>query len=150
MSNSSTLNIPGTPDPPIYGYYNNKSLVDKSNSYDNIKNNLSESCKISNSSANGIFTSDEKTASLDMPYKKALDGSLSSSLSGVNGLSKDAQNQIQYLTCQLVNARNRQYDGSLFKVLGNNPTIKYIFQTYSASSPILIIIFIIKWVFCIF
>jgi len=144
MSNSIPLNIPDTPDPPIFGYYNNKSLdTTKANSYDGIKTHLNASCKISND-AKGIFASDDsdKTKSIDMPYKKALAGTLESDLKA-SGLSKDAQSQIQYLTCQLANARNRQYDGSLFKVLGDNITISKIFKTYSASSSILVIIFII-------
>jgi len=145
MSNSIPLNIPDTPDPPIFGYYNNKSLdTTKANSYDGIKNHLSASCKISND-AKGIFASDDsdKTKSIDMPYKKALAGKLAEDLAGVSGLSSTAQSQIQYLTCQLVNARNRQYDGSLFKVLGNNTTIAEVFKNNNASSSILVVIFII-------
>ena len=53
-------------------------------------------------------------------------------------------NQIQYLTCQLQNERNRIYDSNTFTLFTHNDSVNNIFQKYKVYKPYFIIIFIIS------
>jgi hypothetical protein len=52
-------------------------------------------------------------------------------------------NQIQYLTCQLENVRNRVYNSDNFKLIGGNASIQSIFEKFSNLRFFLIIILLV-------
>ena len=140
-------------------------------SYDTLNNNLLKSCVTSIDNQNikdttGIYSNPNdqsvsaylppNTSSLDIPFYLAKSGVLMDSNNNAN-LSTQVQNycnsktqdttpivnQIQYLTCQLEKERNREYDPSETKVLGNGMDLKKLFKKYSNLKPFLIVIFIV-------
>ena len=144
------------------------------NSYKTLTNNLKQSCTISGK--DGIFSSNEKaisdyipknTKDLDIPYYLAKGGVLFNKDMKDNKLNpKSVQsltqtiynacqnnnnqekivNQIQYLTCQLENARNYKYDSQNFKK-EDNSGIKSFFNENKNLRIILIIIFFVTMYF---
>ena len=149
------------------------SDINSPNSYSSgtLKNNLKQTCtntsnglNINNSS--GIYPDPKNsslnkylpdgTSSLDIPFYLAKTGVLMDSTKNVN-LSQQVQqycnsttqnvqpivNQIQHLTCQLEQERNREYDPSSFNMITNGPGIKELFTKFKNLKPFLIIIFVI-------
>jgi hypothetical protein len=65
---------------------------------------------------------------------------------GLNRIS----NQIQYLTCQLVNSRNRYYDSDNFIIFGKSPSVKAVFEKFGKNLFIpLFIVFLMTIYFLI-
>jgi hypothetical protein len=171
--NSSPINITGGPKLPKIGYYskNNTNNEDSLNnySYKKLETNLTSSCvntidgkKLNDSTILGIYKSDdsvkiylpEGTNSLDIPFYLAKSGKLTDANIGLSKkveeyCNKDNQNitpivnQIQHLTCQLEQERNREYDPSIFQLISNGPNLTEIFNKFKNLNPFLIIIFII-------
>jgi hypothetical protein len=148
---SNLINIDGSPLPPNIGYYDSNKNNGEANSYTSLDKNLKSSCTITKD-AQGIYqTTDMPTnisipsgaSALDVPYYKAKNGTLMDDLLNKSGNNKNVSNQIQYLTCQLANARNRVYDGNQFKIDGDSRSVKDIFTNNTAYKPYLIIIFLI-------
>jgi hypothetical protein len=159
---SSPINVTGTPTLPNIGYYNNNGSVDNSPTnpnfytYKTLTDNLTKSCSISNS-APGIYNPSDSsissnlpsgTAPLDVPFYLGKTGLLLNSLQQTvdkaclnnrTGLT----NQIQYLTCQLENVRNRVYNSEDFKLGGGNLSIKSIFEKFGNLKIFLVIIFLV-------
>lgn len=155
IDNSDVTKVGHSPNPHSYS---NESLV----------NNLSTSCLLSPgkkwSSSQGIYTSTEPTvkqylpkgkdeASLDIPFYLAKSGVLTKNGSNetlntrINSKcttdegKQQITNQIQYLTCQLEQERNRNYSNTDFESVSGNESIKTIFEKFSNIKPVLIIIF---------
>ena len=175
---SCPINIPSTPSLPPIGYYDTSGEYKRDNSYNFLKDKLNETCgKIGSTGIftkhdTAVHMPTNATA-LDVPYYLALNGHLhtgsdstysagtsqeeiiATSLTDAvsTAVNKDNQagivNQIQYLACQLVNARNRMYDHNEFKLLGNNTTVKDIFNNFSGSKIYLILIFILTMYFLV-
>lgn len=160
---SNPININGMPSLPPIGYYNKTAKppdTDNTNpnfyTFDTLNKNLTTSCTINNG-ANGIYNPNdnsiknkvpENTASLDVPFYLAKTGVLMNTLPAIvdiasNNNKKGLVNQIQYLTCQLENLRNRVYDSETFALEGGNNSIKSIFQKFKNFHFFLIVIFII-------
>lgn len=144
-------------------------------SYSQLTTNLTNSCindttgnPINNST--GIYSPTDtnitqylpngtSTKSLDIPFYLAKSGVLtnntttsSENLSSVvaTNCSNNQQNivnQIQYLTCQVENTRNLQYDSSSFSLTGQPSTVKTIFEKLPSLKIPFIIIFIISMYF---
>jgi hypothetical protein len=159
---SSPINVTGTPTLPNIGYYNNDGSVDASPTnpnfytYKTLTDNLTKSCSI-DKTANGIYDPSNSsissslpsgTAALDVPFYLAKTGVLLDSLpTAVNNACSTDQttltNQIQYLTCQLENVRNRVYNSEDFKLSGGNLSIQSIFKKFKNLKIFLIIIFLV-------
>lgn len=159
---SSPINVTGTPTLPNIGYYNNDGSVDKSPTnpnfytYKTLTDNLIKSCSISKS-ASGIYDPSDSSISSNLPSGTApLDVPFYLSKTGVllNSLQKNVDkaclnnrtgltNQIQYLTCQLENVRNRVYNSEDFKLGGGNLSIQSIFKKFGNLKIFLIIIFLV-------
>ena len=145
------------------------------NSYETLTNNLKQSCSILSkdgiytSTDTGISDYIPKdTKDLDIPYYLAKGGVLfnndptitttnNPNPKGVQSLTKVIEsaynsnkqkivNQIQYLTCQLENARNYKYDSSNFKKEGNSSIKSFFSQNGNLKIP-LIIIFVLTMYF---
>ena len=140
-------------------------------SYNTLKNNLTNTCTNTsngksinnttgiysdpaNSSVSNYLPTDAK--SLDIPFYLAKSGVLmdptnSANLSNklteyCNNRTQNIQpiiDQIQHLTCQLEQERNREYDSSSFDIVTNSPSVKDIFKKFGNLKPFLIIIFVI-------
>ena len=159
---SSPINVTGTPTLPNIGYYNHHGSVDTSTTnpnfytYKTLTDNLTKSCTINNSSPGIYDPSDSSissnlpnaTAPLDVPFYLAKTGVLLNSLENTvdkaclnnrTGLT----NQIQYLTCQLENVRNRVYNSEDFKLHAGNLSIHSIFKKFRNLKIFLIIIFLV-------
>lgn len=162
---SKPINVTDTPSLPNVGYYNKSNNAidnDPTNpyfySYNTLTNNLSKSCSINNTNFQGIYDDPNEnnvkqyipagTQSLDIPFYLAKTGVLKDTLqkkvdlSCVNNRDR-LVNQIQYLTCQLENVRNREYNSDDFKVSSHSLSIKSIFQKFSNLKIFLMIIFMI-------
>jgi hypothetical protein len=149
------------------------SDINSPNSYSSgtLKNNLKKTCTNTSNGLNinnskGIYPDPKNsslnkylpdgTSSLDIPFYLAKTGVLMDSSNNVN-LSNQVQqycnsttqnvqpivNQIQHLTCQLEQERNREYDPSSFNMITNGPSIKELFSKFKNLKPFLIIIFVI-------
>ncbi len=168
--NSNLLNIEGTPQIPDIGYYSTNVHDDSStfnpltNSYSTLKTNIKASCPnvdkngglYTNASANGVkeyLPDGANTNPLDIPYYLAKAGKLNKDdlTAQIKSVGNDkTSNQIQYLVCQLINARNRMYDPSTFDLVGVYSTIENTFNTFGPNLKIpLVIIFIITMYFLI-
>jgi len=140
-------------------YYSNDSLV----------NNLKHSCLLGTgeewAKAQGIYSASESNVSqylpngkdevsLNIPFYLAKAGVLTKG--GTNTSLKDRvnekcsegntgvtqlTNQIQYLTCQLEQERNRNYSSDDFNILTDNDSIKTIFEKFSNIKLLLVIVF---------
>lgn len=155
VSNSKLINIENTPQVPNIGYYNisddsKPNLTNpNSNSYNDLKNNLTNNCtKIEEK---GIYPN-----SMEEPYNLAIKGQLSSSgiQNEIKNLGTNAveytSNQIQYLICQLINSRNRIYNPSDFIFNNKFLTIYDTFNSFGKSLFIpILLIFIITMYFLI-
>ena len=175
---STLIKIDGTPSLPNVGYYNEEinapnpiSTEPDNNSYPNLVSNLEKSCTISNS-ASGVYNSTNtqnpnlnsyyppNTPYLDVPYYLAKTGQLMDTNTGnlkknVNDIcdsSKDRTplvNQIQYLTCQLENARNVSYKSSDFPITPGTSTIKETFDNFPQIKSGLVMVFMLSIYFLI-
>jgi hypothetical protein len=140
-------------------YYSNDSLV----------NNLKQSCLLGTgeewAKTQGIYSASESNVSqylpngkdevsLNIPFYLAKAGVLTNG--GTNTPLKDRvnekcsegntgvtqlTNQIQYLTCQLEQERNRNYSSDDFNILTDNDSIKTIFEKFSNIKLLLVIVF---------
>ena len=169
---STPISYDFLPKLPNFGYYDTNEAgnsTDKTNdsnftSSEQLSSNLNASCGASWSTTNGIYnTSDvntkylpngSSTPSLDVPYFLAKEGVLTSGGDSTPSLTQTVNtscssnqagivNQIQYLTCQLQQCRNREYDSSNFSVTSST-TVKGIFQQFPNLKTLLVIIFIIS------
>ena len=164
---SSPINVTGTPTLPNIGYYNNDGSVDKSPTnpnfytYKTLQDNLGKSCKIKDTDP-GIYKSDNPLINkylpkdkygkyptdLNIPFYLAKTGVLDNLLLGAvdkacSNNKTALTNQIQYLTCQLENVRNRVYNSEDFKLGGGNLSIQSIFKKFGNLKIFLIIIFLV-------
>ena len=165
--NSESINVSNTPKLPPIGYFNSSGGQTEGtgfNSYNQLQINLNNSCNNKNfNSNNGLFSSiptkctdkngntsncniPNGTSIVDVPYYLALNGTLNDNTLNSNQANKDSfnlTNQIKYLTCQLVNARNRLYDPAIFKI-SSSGSIYDIFNKFGSSfrAP-LVLLFII-------
>lgn len=140
-------------------------------SYNSLKNNLINTCTNTSNGKNinnatGLYSDPTNpniskylpsgTKSLDVPFYLAKSGVLMDTSNSANltqhvkeYCNNNTQNiqpivdQIQYLTCQLEQERNREYDPSSFNMVTNAPSIKDIFNKFTNLKPFLIIIFVI-------
>jgi hypothetical protein len=142
-------------------------------SYNTLINNLTNSCvktsdgaELNKSDTIGIY--DPKSESvkkflpdgtnpLDVPFYLAKSGQLMDPSNTAANLgtkiseycNKNSQNikpiinQIQYLTCQLEQERNREYDPSFFELVSNGSSLKETFNRFKNLKPFLIFLFII-------
>lgn len=166
---STELNIPGLPISPNIGYYNSHNLNNgvattdpDNNSYTNLKTNLEQSCKSSKSwnDINGIYDlkdtakkiKKDVSNSLDIPFYLAKEGTLTNNLydtvrtqcrAGDTGYDR-LKNQIQYLTCQLQNERNRVYNTNEFTLFTHGNSVTSIFEKAKGMKVYLILIFLIS------
>ena len=144
---STLFEIPKTPALPHVGYYDINKNSQNKNSATLHTTNISNSCTNNWDSQTCIGG---QTCGSDYIYNITLSGSLmnvdgSGNLSSiVSGSSKDQiTNQIQYLSCQLANARSRQYNSNKFDITASNVSVVEIFKQYSNLKPWLIAIFFI-------
>ena len=140
-------------------------------SYNTLKNNLTNTCTNTSNgtninSATGIYSDTANSSvnkylpqgakSLDIPFYLAKSGVLMDTSNSANlpnqvkqycnSTTQNVQpiiNQIQHLTCQLEQERNREYDPSSFDMISNALSIKDIFKKFANLKPFLIIIFVI-------
>jgi hypothetical protein len=140
-------------------------------SYNSLKNNLTNTCTNTSNGKNinnttGIYSDPSNPSvnkylpigakSLDIPFYLAKSGVLMDTTNSANLPQKvkeycnnKTQNiqpiidQIQHLTCQLEQERNREYDPSSFDMVTNAPSVKEIFKKFENLKPFLIIIFAI-------
>jgi len=163
--NSSQINVDGIPDLPPIGYFNLSGGNNDSinfNSYDKLKTNLTDSCSNINTK-NGLFKNiptnctnssgtkincniPDKIPVIDAPYYLAMNGVLNKNTINSNNPNTDSANltnQIQYLACQLVKARNRVYNPSDF-IEQTSGSISEVFNKFGPTLRIpLIILFIV-------
>jgi hypothetical protein len=135
MTGSQNIKFNNSPNLPNFAYYNTSLNNGESNSYNKVKNNLSNFCSPLGgdwSKVKGLDTD------LDALFKKAKEGGISRD--NLKTSDQDASaNQIQYLICQLEQLRNRSYDPSSF----NTPTmlsLQDIFNKFSGGIKILLLI----------
>jgi hypothetical protein len=170
---STPISYDFLPKLPNIGYYDtnesgnstDKDVDSNFTSSDTLSGNLSKSCGNSSwSTTDGIYkTSDvntkylpngSSTPSLDVPYFLAKEGVLTSGGDETPSLTQNIKdscssnqegivNQIQYLTCQLQQFRNREYNSSDFSITSST-TVKGIFQQFPNLKTLLIFIFIIS------
>ena len=150
---------------------NSKTNSPDNYSYNTLKNNLTNTCTNTSNGQNinnttGVYSDPSNSSvskylpngakSLDIPFYLAKSGVLMDSSNSANLPQKVKEycnnttqniqpiiNQIQYLTCQLQQERNREYDPSSFDIVTNAPSIKDIFNKFANLKPFLIIIFVI-------
>ncbi len=160
--NSKNINIDGIPKLPPVGYYNvDENLAKKGglnyNSFDTLNTNL-RSCQTT-VTGNGLFKNipkcdgtnncilpeNTKKNKLDIPYYLVQNGLFDSAIANTNNNNikstdpNDLINQIKYLSCQLVTARNRQYSSFDF-LTSNNNSIYTIFELFPPRMKIPLII----------
>ena len=165
---STEINISELPKSPNIGYYNSHNSNNKmsptnpnNNSYKNLKTNLINSCANTNSwdNTSGIYSltdvsKDTKSIinnSLDIPFYLAKEGILKNTLPNTvntqcttdEGRTK-LTNQIQYLTCQLQNERNRVYNTNEFTLFTHTNTVTSIFEKAKNMKIYLVLIFLIS------
>jgi hypothetical protein len=98
---------------------------------------------------------DQNISSLDIPYYLSTNQNLIGTLpivveracgAGANGTAK-ITNQINYLTCQLAQERNRKFDSNNFNAIGGM-NIKQIFEKTGKMKVIFVGLFILTMYFC--
>ena len=150
---------------------NSETSSQNSYSYNSLKNNLINTCTNTSNGKNinnstGVYSDPSNPSvnkylpngakSLDIPFYLAKSGVLMDKTNSANLPQKvkeycndKTQNiqpiidQIQHLTCQLEQERNREYDPSSFDMVTNAPSVKDIFKKFANLKPFLIIIFVI-------
>ena len=150
MSNSNLVNIPNGPKLPKETYFDIKKTNDSvtnpdifnSVSGDRVISNLEKVCVNSNndwSKSNGI---DNTSLSDNKIYKDTMNGKSVNDNPLITGNDpQKCKDHVQYLTCQLAEARTRIYDSSKFEKSGGDMTISEIFKTFSNLKPYLIVVF---------
>ena len=169
-----TPNLPniGYYDSSNNGISNDKTNDANFTSYDSLKTNLTNSCVnntlgTSLNSSPGIYNSNDSnitkylpngtsTNSLDIPFYLAKEGVLLNNPNNPNDNlinvvdssclhnRQNLVNQIQYLTCQLEQERNRVYDSDNFMSSTTSHSISDIFNKFPNLKIPLIIIFIVS------
>lgn len=145
---SKLISIEGIPDLPKEAYFDIMKNDDKDNNgnYINadifssisgprIKENISNVCKNLNDKP-GI---DGKTLSDNTIYKDTMNGK---SIINIDN-PQNCKDQVQYLSCQLAEARTRLYDSSTFEIITGDMSISEIFKTFSNLKPYLIVVFFV-------
>lgn len=145
MSNSNLINIPNAPTLPQEAYFDikigddNNPQVDifTSVSGEKVINNIGKVCT-NFKDKKGI---DDELLSSNSIYTKTMNGkSIDLNTSIVNDPQK-CKDHVQYLSCQLAEARTRIYDSSKFEKSGGDMSISEIFKTFSNLKPYLMIVF---------
>jgi len=171
--NSNLINIENTPSLPDIGYYNTnieKSLSDTNPNtvnYNTLETNVTNSCsKVSNI---GLYSSttdpdiskylpNTEVKSMDIPYYLGKQGMLmnpgfSQNLMNTVQATTDKTkytNQIQYLVCQLINARNRYYNSDNFPLISDYSTVQTTFSKFGPNMKVVLaLIFIITMYFLV-
>lgn len=140
-------NVKIYPDMPDIGYYDtaDKNKDDKVSSA-TLLNNLNKVCKLPEDEKRSPMAGSSKLTDNEV-YKNLLNGILFSNEnvdpSLLNNLDQRLVNQINYLGCQLAQARNRIYDSNDFNTSAGDISIKKIFHQFSNLKPYLVLIFII-------
>lgn len=176
ISNSNIINVSNTPSIPNIGYYKNdlnntqntnqdisQNTNPNNNSYHTLSNNLRQNC--TNINTEGIFPQ-----GISEPYNIAINGTWTNIknnktnnqphkyseaiLNQINNLTTNASelcsNQIQYLVCQLINARNRYYDPNDFVINDKLLSLNATFRSFGKSLIIpLSILFVITIYFLV-
>jgi hypothetical protein len=146
MSNSNLVNIPNAPILPLEAYFDIKIKDDNNPSVDvfssvsgeKVINNIGKVCT-DFKDKKGI---DDELLSSNSIYTKTMNGSAVKDDPLITG--NDAQkckDHIQYLACQLAEARTRIYDSNTFQKNSGDMSISEIFKTFSNLKPYLIIVF---------
>jgi len=150
---SNLINIQGAPELPKEAYFDTQKPDDSvtnpdifnSVSADRITNNISNVCaKTEWVKINGIDSQPLNSDKSDSIYKNTMNGkSINSNMNISTAIPQICKDQIQYLTCQLAEARTRIYDSSTFDKNAGNMTISQVFKTFSNLKPYLIVVFFV-------
>jgi hypothetical protein len=155
---SDPINIKDMPKLPNIGYFNKEGDTNSINSYSKIETNLTKNCVNANwKNVSGIYK-DSTTAklsdsvsieidALDIPYYKLIYPDI---VTGVeNNTTTNLTNQINYLTCQLQETRNRIYNKSDFVITAGS-SVKDIFsKATKATKYLLIVLFVLSMYFAL-
>jgi len=171
---SNLINIENTPTLPDIGYYNENmkdststDINPNSVNYSTLKTNVTNSC--SNISQKGLYPSatdsnisgylpNKDVSVMDIPYYLGKQGVLmnpgfTDNLMNTVQATSDKTiftNQIQYLVCQLINARNRYYNSDDFPLGNDYSTVQSIFAKFGPNMKIVLaLIFIITMYFLV-
>jgi len=148
--NSKILNLNNDdkkyPKLPDIGYYDKSDLnKDDEVSATNVLNNLNQSCSFIND-GNSVDSNslpspiNGKTLGENQIFKNLFQGQ---NFSDTSVEKKTLITQINYLACQLAQARSRTYDSNDFNTTGGDISIKKIFDQFSNLKPYLVLVFII-------
>jgi hypothetical protein len=149
--NSKILNLSKDdkkyPKLPDIGYYDTSDLnKDDEVSSANLLNNLNQSCSFINTEGN---ITDSNTLPSAINGKILGDNQIFKNLFKGTSFSDTSVDrgtlitQINYLACQLAQARSRTYDSNNFNTTGGDVSIKKIFDQFSNLKPYLVLVFII-------
>jgi hypothetical protein len=143
------LNEPEYPVLPYIGYYD-KSDTNNNNkvSYQRIKTNLSTACSaFTDSDGNTSKNPNSLYSPIQGSGKLGENEIYNNLLNGIPFKQTNADsslvNQINFLGCQLAQARSRAYDSNDFNTAAGDISIKKIFDQFSNLKPYLVLIFII-------
>lgn len=147
---SNLINIPKGPNLPKEAYFdtqkpndsNKNNDIFKSVSADRITNNITEVCSAPDWSA--IEGIDGNPLTGDSIYNNTMNGkSINDNTNISNPSVQTSKDHVQYLSCQLAEARTRIYDSSTFFTNSGDMTISEIFKTFPNLKPYLIVIFFV-------
>lgn len=149
---SNLINIQGAPELPKEAYFDTQKPNDKSEKNDDdifksvsanrITDNISKVCaKTDWAKINGI---DSQPLNSETLYKNTMNGkSINNNMNVSTAIPQICKDQIQYLTCQLAEARTRIYDSSTFDLNAEHMSISKVFKTFSNLKPYLIVVFFV-------
>lgn len=172
--NSNLINIENTPILPGIGYYNENieptnstDINPNSVNYSTLKKNVANTC--STVTQKGLYPSstdpnitaympNKNINPMDIPYYLGKQGVLTNPAFSEN-LMNTVQatddktiftNQIQYLVCQLINARNRYYSSNNFPLVTDYSTVQSTFAKFGPNMKVVLaLIFIITMYFLV-
>ena len=171
---SNLINIENTPTLPDIGYYNENmestnstDINPNSVNYSTFKTNVANSC--SKVTQKGLYPSatdpnisryipNKDINTMDIPYYLGKQGVLinpgfTENLMNTVQSTNDKTlitNQIQYLVCQLINARNRYYSSDNFPLINDYSTVQSTFAKIGPNMKIVLaLIFIITMYFLV-
>jgi hypothetical protein len=172
--NSNLINIENTPTLPDIGYYNENmestnstDINPNSVNYSTFKTNVANSC--SKVTQKGLYSSatdpnisryipNKDINTMDIPYYLGKQGVLMNTgftenlINTVQSTNDKTliTNQIQYLVCQLINARNRYYSSDNFPLINDYSTVQSTFTKFGPNMKIVLaLIFIITMYFLV-